>query len=184
MGRTVLEQRGADRGALERSRSIAGWRGMMTYGCPPEEQADLATKLRRLVELSGLPIFVVVHRGGGVGWGYTLRGRDKVADRERAAVRAALRDAEEVLALRGESESALASMCTTCGATEHGYEHTPAFCAALVALAAELEVPLRCKLGVCDECLRLVGRPRKGELLPGICARCYTALLAEPKEWP
>jgi hypothetical protein len=146
---------------------------MITYGCSPDEQASLAEHLRRIVEVTRLPARIGRHgRGFGVFVEWTVRGRGRNAARERSAAHWALMDAETVLGLR--CPGAYASTCNECGATRANYDHTPAFCAALVALAQEFDVPLRIDLAECARCHRgyLSPGPRS-RTLAGLCDACY-----------
>jgi hypothetical protein len=106
---------------------------MTTYGCAKEEQAQLAHQLRRIAVVTGSPIRVGCHRGGGVFVEFTVPGRGKQAQRLRSKAHWALMDAEAVLGVR--SRGVFASTCTTCGGTGAEYDHTPAFCAAMVQLS-------------------------------------------------
>jgi hypothetical protein len=153
---------------------------MITYGCSREEQPLLAERLRRIVAATGLPIRVGCHRGGfGVFVEWTVRGRGKESYRLRSAAHWALMDAETVLGLR--QPGAYASTCHKCGATRANYDHTAAFCGALVQLANEFGVPLRIALAECAECHRryLPPDPRV-RALTGRCDRCYARLAIEP----
>lgn len=123
---------------------------MITYGCGREDQAQLSRKLRRIVAATGLPVRVGCHRAGGMFVEWTIRGRGKEADRRRSATHWALMDAEAVLGLR--QRGAFASTCTMCGGTCAYYDHTPAFCAALVELAAEFGVALVIVPTRCADC--------------------------------
>jgi len=144
---------------------------VITYGCRREEQTELARKLRRIVAATGLPIRVGCHRTGGVFVKWNVSGRDKEANRQRSATHWALMDAEAVLGLR--PRGAFASTCTTCGATCAYYDHTPAFCAALVELARELGVLLVIVPARCADCRREY-TPRRDRSLPGLCEECYS----------
>jgi hypothetical protein len=160
---------------------------MITYGCPKDQQAELARRLRRIVELTGLPVRVGCHRGAGVFVEWTVRGRGKETDRQRSATHWALMDAEAVLGLR--ARGSFASACRTCGATCANYDHAPAFCAALVALATEFAVPIKIVPARCGECSREYTVPRD-RLLPGLCEECYARAIAEAaagdeaQRWP
>lgn len=143
---------------------------MITYGCRPEDQSELARKLRRIADATGIPVRVGCHRSGGVFVQWTVRGRGKEADRLRSAAHWALMDAEAVLGVR--SRGAFASTCTTCGATCAYYDHTPAFCAALVELAGEFGVLLVIVPARCADCRREY-TPRRDRALPGLCEECY-----------
>lgn len=156
----------------------------MTIGCLPEERSALAGRLRQLLKVTGIPARVVVHRDGGVGVAWLVRGQGCEADRLRSQAHWAFMDAEAVLGLR--SWGAFASGCTTCGATCAEYEHTPAFCGGLVALASEWDVALKFVLARCGErdCNRWypgIVRRRDGKrrLFPGLCDACDERLAAE-----
>jgi hypothetical protein len=145
---------------------------MITYGCSADEES-LGRRLRRIVEVTQLPARVGRHRDGfGVFVQWTVSGRGKDAARRRSAVHWALMDAEAVLGLR--SAGAYASTCRECGGTGANYDHTPEFCAALVALAREFEVPLRIELAECAECHRAYLAPDpRSRVLAGLCDDCY-----------
>lgn len=146
---------------------------MITYACSREDQASMERRLRRLVEVTRLPARVGRHRAGvGVFVEWTVRGRSRNAARERSAAHWALMDAETVLGVR--CPGAYASTCNECDATRANYDHTPAFCVALVALAREFDVPLRIDLAECVGCHRgyLSPDPHSG-ILAGLCDACY-----------
>ena len=146
---------------------------MITYSCSAGEQASLVRRLRRIVEATHLPARVGQHRDGfGVFVAWTVSGRGKDATRRRSAAHWALMDAEAVLGLR--STGAYASTCRECGATCANYDHTPEFCAALVALAHEFEVPLRIELAECADCRHACLAPDpRSRVLAGLCDECY-----------
>lgn len=148
---------------------------MITYGCRPENRAELARKLRRIAEATGIPVRVGCHRTGGVFVEWTVRGRGKEADRLRSAAHWALMDAEAILGLR--TRGAFASTCTTCGATGAHYDHTPAFCAGIMRLAQEFGVPIVIVLARCADCRGEYSPPRYRPL-PGLCEECYRREIA------
>ena len=163
---------GADAAARKRT-------SMITYSCSAGEQAFLVRRLRRIVEATHLPARVGQHRDGfGVFVAWTVSGRGKDATRRRSAAHWALMDAEAVLGLR--STGAYASTCRECGATGTNYDHSPEFCAALVSLAREFEVPLRVELAACGECNRSYFAPDpRSRVLAGLCDECYSRAAGE-----
>jgi hypothetical protein len=154
---------------------------MITYGCSPEEQTSLAERLRRIVEVTRLPARIGRHRRGfGVFVEWTVRGLGEQADRQRSAAHWALMDAQTVRGLRHPGD--YASTCRRCGATRANYDHTPDFCAALVALASEFDVPLRIELAECADChCSYLAPDPLSRALAGLCNDCYrrAALEAE-----